>query len=67
MTRRSAGAGAAWYLGTRLDDGPLGELLDQVTEAGGVTPAADVAPGVEVVRRRGQDGSWLFAVNDTAA
>ncbi|MEP6856535.1 MAG: beta-galactosidase, partial [Pedococcus sp.] len=65
VTRRSTGTGAAWYLSTLLDDPALGSLLDQVTEAGGVAITAQVPPGVEAVRRRGEDGSWLFLVNDT--
>ncbi|MEO5981787.1 MAG: beta-galactosidase [Pedococcus sp.] len=65
VTRRSTGTGAAWYLSTLLDDPALGSLLDQVTEAGGVAITAPVPPGVEAVRRSGEDGSWLFLVNDT--
>lgn len=65
VTRRSTGTGAAWYLSTLLDDDALGSLLEQVTEAGGVRATAQVPPGVEAVRRRGEDGSWLFLVNDT--
>ena len=33
----------------------------------GWTPPSSVPPGVEVVRRRGADGSWLFLINDTDA
>ncbi|MGA8979703.1 MAG: beta-galactosidase [Pedococcus sp.] len=67
ITRRSTGTGAAWYLSTLLDDPALGSLLDQVTAAGGVTVTAAVPAGVEAVRRRGEDGSWLFLVNDTTS
>jgi beta-galactosidase len=66
VTRRSTGTGAAWYLSTLLDDAALGSLLEQVTEAGRVSATALVPPGVEAVRRRSEDGSWLFLVNDTA-
>jgi beta-galactosidase len=66
VTRRSTGAGAAWYLSTLLDDAALGSLLEQVTGAAGVVPTAQVPPGVEAVRRRSKDGSWLFLVNDSA-
>jgi beta-galactosidase len=65
--RRTVGEGAAWYLGTLPDDATLAALLHDVTAAAGVAPAADVAPGVEVVRRRGRDGSWLFVLNHTEA
>jgi beta-galactosidase len=66
ITRREVGSGSAWYLSTLPDDQTLASLLDQVTSAAGVVPAADVAPGVEVVRRRGETGSWLFLANDTS-
>jgi beta-galactosidase len=66
VTRRGAGSGAAWYLSTLLDDAALGSLLEQVTGAAGVAATAQVPPGVEAVRRRGKDGSWLFLVNDSA-
>ena len=67
ITRRSTGTGAAWYLSTLLEDPALGSLLDQVTAAGDVTVTAQVPAGVEAVRRRGEDGSWLFLVNDTTS
>ena len=43
----------------------LGALLETVATAAGVTPAAEVPVGVEVTRRRGAEGSWLFLLNDT--
>ncbi|GAA4725814.1 beta-galactosidase [Pedococcus ginsenosidimutans] len=65
VTRRATGRGAAWYLSTLLDDASLGALLEQVTSAAGVSPVVEVPAGVEAVRRRGADGSWVFLVNDT--
>jgi len=39
-------------------------LLDEA----GVRPVAPTRPGVEVVRRRAEDGrSWVFAINHTDA
>ena len=64
--RREVGSGSAWYLSTLPDDQTLAALLEQVTSAAGVAPAADVPPGVEAVRRRGEDGCWLFLANDTS-
>ena len=64
-TRRSVGSGSAWYLSTLPDDDTLATLLDRIAEAAGVGPASSVPRGVEVVRRRGTDGSWLFLINDT--
>src|SRR5690242_4381641 len=65
LTRRVTGAGAAWYLSTLPDDAALAEIVTRVTDAAGVTPTADVPPGVEATRRRGAEGSWLFLINDT--
>ncbi|WP_270886343.1 beta-galactosidase [Pedococcus sp. 5OH_020] len=65
VTRRATGEGAAWYLSTLLDDEALGGLLDRVTAAAQVTAPAQVPSRVEVTRRSGQNGSWLFLVNDS--
>nr|WP_281386904.1 beta-galactosidase [Jiangella mangrovi] len=70
VTRRPLGTqdGAAWYVSARLDEAALGELLTRVTEAAAVVPTADAPPGVEVVRRIGDDGvSFLFAFNHSGA
>ncbi|WP_392544268.1 beta-galactosidase [Oryzobacter telluris] len=64
-SRRPVGEGTAWYLGTLLDDATFGALLDALVDRAGVAPAAVVPPGVDVVRRRGADGSWLFVLNHT--
>jgi beta-galactosidase len=65
LTRTPAGEGVAWYLATLPDDDTLGRLLERVLREAGVAPAAPVPPGVEAVRRRGEDGSWLFLLNHT--
>ena len=65
VTRRAVGGGVAWYLGTLPDDASLGALLDRVVDEAGVAPAAVPPAGVEVVRRRSADGSWLFVLNHT--
>jgi beta-galactosidase len=66
VTRARAGGGSAWYLSTLPDDQSLDAVLGRIVTAAGVSPAAEVAPGVEAVRRRGEHGSWLFLANDTA-
>ncbi|GAA4981179.1 beta-galactosidase [Kineococcus glutinatus] len=64
LTRRPAGAGAAWYLATALEDEGLQALLDRLLAAGGVRPVVAGAPrGVDLVRRRSAEGSWLFVLN----
>ena len=64
LTRRPVGAGAAWYLGTRLDADGLQGVTDALIAEAGLTPELD---GVEAVRRVADDGrSWLFVLNHTS-
>ena len=65
VTRRQVGSGAAWYLGTLPDDAKLSALLSEVTAAAGVHPVLEVPSGVEAVRRRTPEASWLFVLNRT--
>ncbi|MEV1331634.1 beta-galactosidase [Micromonospora costi] len=65
VTRHAVGTGAAWYLGTRLDQEATDRLVARIVAEAGVRPAAAVAPGVEVVRRRDPERSWLFVINHT--
>ncbi|QLQ40093.1 beta-galactosidase [Micromonospora robiginosa] len=65
LTRHAVGAGAAWYVGTRLDDAATDGLVARLLAEAGVRPAATAPVGVEVVRRRAADRSWLFVVNHT--
>jgi beta-galactosidase len=65
-TRNAWGEGAAHYLTTRLDDDAFAEVVATVCAEAGVEPAAEVPPGVEVVRRSHADGrSYLFVINHT--
>jgi beta-galactosidase len=63
ITRNTVGAGTAWYVGTALDDLALAALLERVSAAADVQPPVPAPPGVEVVRRRGPQGSYLFVLN----
>jgi beta-galactosidase len=65
VTRGRAGEGAGWYVSTRLDDHALAGLLAGVCAEAGVVPEATARPGVEVVRRRWQEASYLFVLNHT--
>ncbi len=60
ITLRRHGSGTARYLSTRLDDASYQRLLlDALGE-----PARERLPeGVEVIRRRAGDQSWLFVLN----
>lgn len=66
ITRRPIGAGAAWYVATALDDPSLARLLGRLLSEAGVdpvVPAGTSASEVDVTRRRGAGGSWLFVLN----
>jgi beta-galactosidase len=61
LTHHRVGAGAAWYLGTRLVDRSLDRLLDALG-AGPLLPGAP--PELDAVRRAHPDGrSYLFLLN----
>lgn len=59
LTRRAVGAGAAWYVATRLDDAATAALADRITRDAGVARCTEPMPGVDVVRR----GDHLFVLN----
>lgn len=64
LTRRAVGAGAAWYLATFPDREGIESVVDRLLEESGVAPVAAADPGVELTRRRSDDGrSFLFAIN----
>ena len=65
ITVRRVGPGAAWYVAVALDDGSLSRLLARVTSEAGVEPVCPVtwSGEVDVTRRSGPDGSWLFVLN----
>ena len=63
VTRRRVGAGVAWYVSTQFDGDDLSALLRDVTALAQVSPVVEVAGGVEVVRRRARDGTFLFVLN----
>jgi len=66
LTRRSVGSGAAWYLATFPDRNGVDALVDRLLAESGVSPAAAADAGVELVRRRSDDGQgFLFAINHT--
>ncbi|GAA1735394.1 beta-galactosidase [Isoptericola hypogeus] len=64
VTRHEHGRGAAWYVATRLGTGGRDALVTDVLEGAGVRPVLPGAGGdVDVVRRDGDAGSYLFVVN----
>ncbi|WP_458781069.1 beta-galactosidase [Arthrobacter sp. D3-16] len=64
LTRRAVGEGAAWYLATFPDRDGIEALVDRLLEESGVAPLTAADPGVELTRRRSEEGrSFLFAIN----
>ncbi|MGQ4333976.1 beta-galactosidase [Streptomyces hayashii] len=67
VTRHRLGEGVAWYVSTRLGQDGLDSVLGRAAEDAGIAPRAHLPRDVEVVRRSGETGSYLFAINHTAA
>lgn len=67
LTRRTLGHGSATYLATRPDPDGLDAVLAEVLDAAGVVPVVETEPGLDVVRRVGDDRSYLFLINHTDA
>ncbi|MFI8891718.1 beta-galactosidase [Streptomyces paradoxus] len=67
VTRHRLGEGTAWYVSTRLGADGLDALLGRAGEDAGLAPRADLPRDVEVVRRTGESGTYLFAVNHTGS
>jgi beta-galactosidase len=65
VTRHPYGRGVAWYVACRLDRDGTDALVGRLLDEAGVAPVVGTRPGVEVVRRVGTGGSWVFVVNHT--
>lgn len=61
LTRNSWGMGAAWYASTLLDDADYRDLLGALAAEAGVHSLG--SKDLEIVRRRGDDASFLFIIN----
>ncbi|GAB2907755.1 beta-galactosidase [Streptomyces mayteni] len=66
VTRHALGAGTAWYVSSRLGRDDLDHVLAAASADAGIAPRDDLPRDVELVRRRGADGDYLFAINHTA-
>jgi beta-galactosidase len=62
ITRRSVGAGAAWYVSTVLDDDGLRALVRKLAAEAGV-PMVEVGDDVDVVTRRTGTETFTFVIN----
>ncbi|MDN3445627.1 beta-galactosidase [Microbacterium sp. APC 3901] len=69
LTRREVGKGAAWFVATQPDRIAYRELIARLASDAGIAPHAGASRDVEVVRRTGDAGSFLFVINhgDSAA
>ncbi|HEY0259732.1 MAG TPA: beta-galactosidase [Lacisediminihabitans sp.] len=64
VTHNAVGSGHAYYVSTELDDAALTALLVMVLAEAGVEPdARGAGGGLEAVRRRAGDHSYLFLIN----
>ena len=63
MTKNAYGKGAAYYLGTVLDEEAYGMLLRKVVTELGIAHTSDLPPGVELSVRSGPAGKLLFVLN----
>jgi beta-galactosidase len=62
VTRHARGVGLAWYVATRTSPELTGSIARAAAAAAGV-PVLDLPADVEVVRRSGPQGSFLFVLN----
>ncbi|MEO3752851.1 beta-galactosidase [Streptomyces sp. B6B3] len=67
VTRHAYGRGAAWYVSTRLDRADLDPVLAAAAADAGLASRDDLPHDVEVVRRTGETGTFVFVINHTGA
>ncbi|MET9425268.1 beta-galactosidase [Streptomyces sp. NPDC006540] len=65
VTRHRLGRGTAWYVSSRLGPLALDAVLESACEDAGIAPRTELPRDVEVVRRSGDGGDYLFAMNHT--
>jgi beta-galactosidase len=66
VTRHRLSEGTAWYVSTRLGTDGLDAVLARAAEDARLAPRGELPRDVEVVRRTGEQGTYLFAINHTA-
>ncbi|WP_336322191.1 beta-galactosidase [Streptomyces lavendofoliae] len=67
VTRHRLGKGTAWYVSTRLAPPALDAIIGAACEDAGIASRSELPRDVEVVRRTGEAGTYLFALNHTSA
>ena len=63
VTRHAFGDGAGYYLGTRPEELYTKEMLTATCREAGVKAPLEALPGVEAVRRKTGEASFLFVLN----
>ncbi|WP_327692466.1 beta-galactosidase [Streptomyces sp. NBC_00459] len=63
VVEHDLGLGRAVYIGTRLDDDALEELVRHVLDRADVLPVHEAPRGVEVTERRTETSTYLFLLN----
>ncbi|MFJ6181600.1 beta-galactosidase [Streptomyces sp. NPDC092295] len=66
VTRHRYGAGTAWYVSTRLSPAGLATVLRAACDDAGLTDRGTLPRDMEVVRRSGDSGEYLFLINHSA-
>lgn len=67
VTRHRLGRGTAWYVSTRLDAASLDAIVAAAAEDAGLPGRPSLPRDVEVVRRAGAHGHYVFVLNHTDA
>ncbi len=63
ITEAEAGSGRAYYIGSELDPALMSRFVDHAAKAAGLASLGPSAEGLELVRRRGAEADYLFALN----
>ena len=63
LTRHRFGKGITYYLGTRLKADDMLRVFERAFQDAGISPALTAPAGVEVIRRTGENQSFLCILN----
>lgn len=66
LTRRRVGSGTGTYLAVRLDGDGLTRLTADLIDLAGLSRVVPGDAGLELTRRVGDNGSFVFAINHTS-
>ncbi|MCZ8516131.1 beta-galactosidase [Paenibacillus filicis] len=63
ITRNTYKQGLAYYVGTELGPDMMRLFIEELLRGSGVSGMVASPEGVEITRRRGQDGDYMFVIN----